>query len=316
MSRRLHGSNVSAFAFAVTSTALAVAGCSSSSSSATPPRSDAATDVTVARPDGGGPGTEGGGGDAGPCTSPSAALAIRFSPMYSAYVTDSKMQTFAVPAIVTGGTGTATWSASDQAAVSFAPDLATGGTLMTINAATPAVTITARIGSECTTATLNVTSAVEADWAAGNARYNNGVPIVIGCIDQKVKSMLPPDSGITLPGPPDGGCPDAGPSCTSCHGSNPTGGFFTGVQHTPEQTAGFSDQQLIDVIVKGVVNDGGAFDPNILPYPYWQAFHTWTDINTPAAQKAMVVYLRSLTPIANEGGVNFGQIQDSGLVGD
>jgi hypothetical protein len=188
---------------------------------------------------------------------------------------------------------------------------------MTVKSATPSVTITAQVGSQCTSTTLNITSAVEADWQVGNARYNNGVPLVEGCIDQNIIPVLL-DAGIhlNLPGPPDSGCPDAGPACTACHGANPTGGFFQGVEHTPEQTAGFSDQDLVTIFTQGIVPDGGSYNPNLLPYNFWQAFHTWKDIATPEEQKGMVVYLRSLAPADEEGGLNFGEIADAGILGD
>ncbi len=294
----------------VCGTGAALGACSSSSTGGggtNPPGVDAASDST-----------KGKGGEGGACT-PSSALAILFSPMYSAFVTDSTEQEFRIPAILTGAAAgsTITWSASDPTAVSFAHDVATGGTIITMaSAPSSAVTITASIGSACATSPLTITSAVEADWAVGNARYNNNVPIVIGCIDSKVKAIIPADAGIKLPPAPDGGCPDAGPACTGCHGSNPTGGFFTGVQHTPEQTGGFSDQQLIEIITTGTVPEGGAFNPEIIPYAYWQAFHTWKDINTPELQKGIVVYLRSLTPEPNQGGLNFGSLRDAGLVSD
>jgi len=252
-------------------------------------------------------------GDGGPCTQ-SSSLQIHFAPMYSAFVTDNTTHLFQVPAVVTGASGTALWSASDSSAVTFTADPTTGGTTMTVtSASTPSVTITAQVGSLCTSATLNITSALQADWAAGSARYNNGVPVYPGCIDQKLLPLLA-DSGITLPGPPDGGCPTQGPACTGCHGSAPTGGFFTGVQHTPEQTAGFSDEQLVNIFVNGTVDDGGPYDPNLLPYEYWHLFHTWSDISTTDEQKGMVVYLRSLTPISENGGLNFGGLQDAGII--
>jgi hypothetical protein len=162
---------------------------------------------------------------------------------------------------------------------------------------------------------LNITSAVEADWAVGNARYNNNVPLYPGCVDEKVLPLLA-DSGITIPPPPEAGCPDAGPACTGCHGANPTGGFFTGVLHTPEQTAGFTDEQLVNIFVNGIVDDGGPFNQDIVPYEYWTLFHTWSDINTPELQKGMVVYLRSLTPAVEQGGLNFGGLQDAGILTD
>lgn len=287
--------------------AMAVVACSSSSSGGSAPGIDSgATNVDSGSPS----------GDGGACTT-STSLQIHFAPMYSAFITDSSAHPFQVPAIVTGGSGTAMWSASDPTAVSFAANPTTGGTIMTVKSASSPVTITATVGTECTSAQLVITSAVEADWDVGNARYNNGVPLVAGCIDQKLIPVLA-DAGINyhLPGPPDSGCPDAGPACTECHGANPTGGFFQGVEHTPEQTAGFSNQDLVSIFTQGVVPDGGAYNPNIIPYQFWQAFHTWSDISTPAQQKGMVVYLRSLAPADEEGGLNFGTIDEAGIVGD
>jgi hypothetical protein len=243
------------------------------------------------------------------CT-PSKTLEIHFAPMYSAFVTDNTSHTFQIPAIVTGGSGTVTWTASPSAAVTFAPDPATGGTMMTVKAATPTVTITAQVGSLCTTSELHVTSALEADWKAGNARYNNGVPVYPGCVGAKLAPALA-EAGIDLPPPPDGGCPEAGPACTGCHGSTPTAGFFAGVQHTPEQTGGFSDQALVDIFVRGT---DPTFDTSYLPYEYWHVFHTWTDIATPEQQKAMIVYLRSLAPAPEDGGINFGVLKDAGIL--
>jgi hypothetical protein len=286
--------------------AIAVVACSSSSSGTTAGNDSGATNVD----------SGGSSGDGGACTA-STSLQIHFAPMYSAFVTDSTNQQFQVPAIVTGGSGTAMWSASDPSAVSFTPDPSTGGTVMTVKSATPTVTITAQVGSLCTSTTLSITSAVEADWQVGNARYNNGVPLVAGCIDGKLIPVLA-DAGIhiNLPGPPDSGCPDAGPACTQCHGANPTGGFFQGVEHTPEQTAGFSDQDLVAIFTQGIVPDGGSYNPNLLPYNFWQAFHTWSDIATPEQQKGMVVYLRSLAPAEEEGGLNFGTVDEAGILGD
>ena len=64
------------------------------------------------------------------------------------------------------------------------------------------------------------------------------------------------------------------------------------------------------------MDDGGPYDPSFLPYEYWHLFHTWSDIATPAEQKGMVVYLRSLTPAYEKGGLNFGGLADAGILGD
>ncbi len=305
MRRPMLGSGIlTALFMGGTAAAAGLAACSSSSSN------------SLGGPDSSTTGTD---SPSGSCTM-SSTLQIHYAPMYSAFVTDSTMQQFQVPAIVTKGSGpseTATWSASPADAVTFVTDPTSGGTIMTLKTAGPTVTITAQVGSECTTAQLTVTSAVEADWAVGNARYNNGVPLVAGCIDQNLLPVLA-DAGIMvhLPPIPDSGCPDAGPACTQCHGANPTGGFFQGVEHTPEQTAGFSDQDLVGIFANGTVPAGGAYNPNIIPYNFWQAFHTWSDIATPEQQKGMVVYLRSLAPAVEEGGLNFGMVEEAGITGD
>ena len=303
MQRRMFGRGVvSAILVGACGAAVALAACSSSNATSPGNGSDSGVqtgDSSTTTSDG------------GACT-PSSALQIHFAPMYSAFVTDSTQQNFEVPAIVTGGSGTATWSASDPTAVTFAVDSTTGGTVMTVKSATPTVTITAQIGSACTSTQLSITSAVESDWTTGSARYNNGVPIYPGCIDTKLAPILV-EAGIHLPPVPDAGCPDAGPACTACHGAAPTGGFFQGVEHTPAQTAGFSDDQLVNIFVNGTVDDGGPFDPSILPYGYWHLFHTWSDISTPEQQKGMIVYLRSLTPVVEEGGLNFGGLQEAGV---
>lgn len=247
------------------------------------------------------------------CTA-SSSLQILFGPMYSAYLTDSTKHVFQIPAIanVNDTAASASWSASDPNAVAFTPDPETGGTLITVKSAASAVTITAQVAQCTATTQLHVTAATEADWQAGNARYNNGVPVYPGCVGAKLAPQLA-EAGIDLPPPPDAGCPEAGPACTGCHGSMPTAGFFQGVEHTPEQTGGFTDQELIDIFVNGVDR---TYDTTYVPYEYWHVFHTWTDIDTPAARKAMVVYLRSLKPALEDGGVNFGVLHDAGILPD
>jgi hypothetical protein len=112
----------------------------------------------------------------------------------------------------------------------------------------------------------------------------------------------------------DGGM--VGPACTNCHGLAAMSGPFRDIAHTPEQTGGFSDQDLIDIVVNGVVPDGGYFDNAILPYDRWQRIHKWDDI-TDDQKFGMVVYLRSLTPTSQTGTANFGgrMRRDGGMGG-
>jgi hypothetical protein len=252
-----------------------------------------------------------GGNHASPCTTviscTSPSLGIVFTPMYSAYIPGDNTHTFKIPAVVNGITdqSVVTWGVSDPSAVSCETDPTTGGVMITVQKAEN-VTIVAQAGPLCATSTLNVTSALESDWQAGNARYNSGTPLYLGCIGLS-RHM------------PEGGCPDAGPACTACHGATATATTafgFNDIAHTPEQTGGFSDQDLIDIFTNGQVPDGGYFDPSIVSYNTWSRFHNWTDIQGDT-QKGMVVYLRSLEPTAQNGSADFGGMygRDGGYPG-
>jgi len=274
----------------------AVAACSSSSSNA-----------------GGTGGTSPDGSTAGGACSMPNSLTIAFNPMYSAFIPGSNVQTFLVPAVVKGVSGASvTWSASDMTAVGLQTDSSTGGTTITV-LKPGTVTINAQIGSTlCGSALLTVTQNTEDDWTAGNMRYNNGVALINPYMMGGDGGMpqAPPPGGFMIPSasdpsplePADGG---PGPACTNCHGPTATMGIFQGIEHTPEQTAGFSDQELIDIVVNGIIPDGGYYDSTIIPYEYWQFFHKWRDL-TDAQQKGIVVYLRSLTPSAQNGKLDFG----------
>src|SRR5580700_8385281 len=77
---------------------------------------------------GNGNGSSSGGGQ-GSCPNPTVELA--FSPMYSAFVTDSTQQTFQIPVIVADGTQ-ATWTSSDPSSVQLTADPVSGGEMITI----------------------------------------------------------------------------------------------------------------------------------------------------------------------------------------
>jgi hypothetical protein len=141
------------------------------------------------------------------------------------------------------------------------------------------VTIFARVGADCGKSVLNITSATEAAWAAGNARYNNSI-----------------DPGTIR---------DAGPGadysklgCTNCHGS--LGTVIQDVQHTAYQIGGYSDQQLIEVFTLGLKPPG--IPQRILGYNLWHQFHQWT--MTEDEKQGIVIYLRSLEP-KPQGETNF-----------
>jgi hypothetical protein len=310
-------------------------------------------------------------GDGGVVTTadcPNPTLSISFSPMYSAFIPGSTAQTFAIP-VVTNDGNTATWSLSDptqgniqqpeQFTAGGLDGLTLNGAMITINgtggATAPetvgSVIVIAKEGTACGTAVLNITQNTEDDWTIGNARYNDGVILSLGG---------PPGGGdgggFTIPdgGFGEGGFPhhdgggggfhqadggsffevDGGTACSNCHGATAIANNvpFHDVEHTPEQTGGFSDSDLADIIIRGTVPDGGFWDPAVFTtladggnscpdagttlspdmpacalraYAAWQQIHQWNDI-TDAQLPGVIAYLRALTPAAQTGTSNFG----------
>jgi hypothetical protein len=312
-----------------------------------------------------GPGTMGAHGDAGigtvstqpgACTNPTVQLI--FSPMYSAFIPGSTEHAFSIPAVTADG-NPATWSLSDPTQANLqlqsfqnGGDLVPG-VLITVagagNDAGQVTVIATESGGACGISVLSITQNTVSDWMTGSARYNNGTALT---------PLMPPDGGF--PGFdgnfPDGGFifdgnfPDGfafdssffpsadatsiaevegGTACTNCHGPTATNGPFKTVSHTPEQTGGFSDTDLANIILNGEIPDGGYFDPTVLvpncdggatctaqAVSIWHFFHRWSDI-TPTELPGVICYLRSLTPQAQTGMSNFGGFfrRDAGNAG-
>jgi hypothetical protein len=240
------------------------------------------------------------------CPTPDG-LPIVFNPVYSGY---DGVHNYQVPVFVEGvDPGSVTWGASDPTMVSLQPYVA--GIMITTKKAGD-VTIVAQMGSKCGSAPLHITAFTADDWALGNMRYNNGNPLNFDYDAAGVNPSEIPDGGFDASGFDASGidaCAYATPNpfenppaaCTNCHGDMSNGKLFgmtlfSDVQHTPEQTGGFSDEQLTNVFVNGTVPPGGYFENSIVPYCDWHSFHTWRDISTPAEQTGMLAYLRSLTP--------------------
>ena len=227
---------------------------------------------------GGSSGGGGGGSNAtkGACDNPQ--LEILFSPMFSAY---DGVHPFKLPAVVNSiMPGAVTWSASDPSYVDLTADPGNGGTMITTRKA-GTVQIIASAGGLCGVSTLTIAHASPDDWMVGSARYNNGI-VLRG-----------------LPGRGDAGAQAAEAACTSCHGDTATMGAFKTVSHTPMQTGGFSDQDLINIFTMGMVPPGGYFDETVVRYELWQGFHKWQ--MTPDQARGVIVYLRSLTPQSQMG---------------
>jgi hypothetical protein len=208
-------------------------------------------------------------------------LLIFFSPMYSAF---DGVHEFKVPAIADNVDPMAvTWSASDPSMVDLVPDATVGGVMITTRKSGKVQITATTTSGQRGTSTLNITQASPDAWNLGNTRYNNGVTLTGGLMGTQTMMMV---------------------ACTNCHGDTATMNVFRTVSHTPEQTGGFSDEELIAIFTMATVPRGSYFDSSVVNYNQWHGFHNW--MMSPEEAKGIIVYLRSLTPQAQAGRRNFG----------
>lgn len=286
----------------------------------------------------GGEGTMGGGSAGGGMAGTGGAtLTLAFNPMYSAF--DGNAHEFQVPVKVTGATGKLTVKTEPDGFVQTKPH-PEGIMLVTQKAGECKVIITDAEGNSGE-AKLVVTQNDPSDVDIGKERYANGVD-----------AFNLPEGGIRFPeggfpGLPEGGFGEGGirfgegglrfpegglmimrnaeAACTFCHipegapAENMTMGQVD-VEHTPQQTAGYSDEDLIAIFTMAkkpagapyrVVNGGGLIPDNVAQTIYAR-FHTW-DVK-PETQKGIVAYLRSLTPKA-QANIDFGGLLRGGIPG-
>jgi hypothetical protein len=161
------------------------------------------------------------------------------------------------------------------------------------------VDIIAQYAQQCGMTTLHIAAATDADWKIGNERYNNGTIIMKTGSGDLVRAV-DQDGGI-----------DA--RCTNCHGITATNATYATVDHTPQQTGGYSDTELIGIFTRALVPAGGYFDESIVPLARWTEFHQWN--MTADQEKGIVVYLRALTPAPQQGRENLPTRTDSDASG-
>jgi len=208
------------------------------------------------------------------------AIQIVFQPAYSAF---DGQNHYKVPAVVAGiSPSIIKWSTSDDTKVTHTPDDSFGGEMFEMTGAGE-ITIFAAAGNLCGHSVLRITQATVAQWQLGASRYNNGVVA---------------NRGTTRPDSSTG----KDVACTNCHGA--TGSLGT-VEHTPMQTAGYSDLDMKNIFLNGTTPNGQLAQPiTNLTYAEWHAFHTWTVASDDEAN-GLVYYLRSLTPVST-GNADFG----------
>lgn len=256
--------------------------------------------------------SDGGTGDE-PVEAERAAL-IRYSPMYSAFdgVRDYKLPVFLDQTVYAGTDpvveSSITWTVDSKYAAKEAfPEVKGAAMLTTKNAGQTTVTVnvTTESGRKLEdTATLQIADADDATWAAGESRYNNNVTINLGMFGGTGMGGMggSPPADPTTGGPPDISMlipRDA--SCANCH--NNSSGIT--VEHTPLQTAGYSDDDLVNIFTQGAKPMDAVFNSPFLknlPAQYqemiYKQLHTW-DIAA-EVEKGIVFKLRSITPKVQE----------------
>jgi hypothetical protein len=224
-----------------------------------------------------------------------AELSIQFATMYSAF---DGMHDFKLPAVVTG-VKKVKWSVSDPSIASI--ETQTDGSAMITVLAAGTVDIIAKAGSITGKAPLTITQSQDNEWEAGNQRYNNGTVLT-----RPMKGQGEGDGGggggyEGGGGGGGGGYKDKQLSCTNCHGAGADKGSGD-VEHTPTQTGGYSDDQLVTIFTKGQ-KPAGVPQRVMMNKAQWSKLHQWQ--MDEYAVKGIVVYLRSLEP-KSQGDVDFG----------
>jgi hypothetical protein len=203
--------------------------------------------------------------------------------MYSAY---DGMHTFQIPVVPQGGVTVDKWEIVDangkvQTDVAdFVDQPSFGGTMITTRKAGDFVVL-AHAGKQSGSAQIHITSADPSVWQTGESRYNDNITL---------DTLIP--TGTSTAGIP------KDVSCANCHGD---GANFLDVQHTPQQTGGYSDDDLKKIITMGM-KPPGAKSKTGVPLALYAYFHTW--MATDDEQQGLVIYLRSLTP-KSQGALDF-----------
>jgi hypothetical protein len=91
--------------------------------------------------------------------------------------------------------------------------------------------------------------------------------------------------------------------CSNCHSEVADA---LDVEHTPQQTGGYSDDELISIFTMGQ-KPGDAKFHTPFPEALYMRFHTWEA--TEEEREGLVTYLRSLTP-KTQGPLDFQGLRD------
>ncbi|MBS2018365.1 MAG: hypothetical protein JST00_36200 [Deltaproteobacteria bacterium] len=215
----------------------------------------------------------------------SSDLEIHFPKMYSAFAPGHE---FKIPAAVEG-VKNVKWSVSDDAIADI--EKQEDGSAMITARQAGTVDIIAKAGGLVGRAQLVISAATAEEWEAGNQRYNNGIVLKRGEGKNREAGAPPPSDPSRKQA-----------ACTNCHSGASAGNESADVEHTPMQTAGYTDQQLIDIFTKGT-KPAGVPQRIMMSKDRWKKIHQWE--MDELAVKGVVVYLRSLEP-KSQGETDFG----------
>jgi len=212
-----------------------------------------------------------------------------------------------VPIVAQGGVTVDSWEIVDMngkkvsGVADFTSDTSLGGTMLKTTKAGDYIVL-AKAGKQGGCAQIHITSGTPAEWETGAARYDNNIMLSLTMPQEAVQMAMA--GSLNLP---------KDVSCKNCHGE---GAMFLSVQHTPQQTAGYTDDELAKILTMGMKPTPP--DPNAqsqctpyqwspsktgVPLALYRWFHTWTA--TDEEIKGLVMYLRSIAP-ASQGTLDFG----------
>ena len=219
-----------------------------------------------------------------------STLSIHFNPMYSGY---DGVHTYQIPATVdTNGLPSSTtinWSASDPNMVDLAPD-PNGIDVMITTKMAGTVSIIATTDTGIGQVPLNIAAYTPDQWATGQTRYTSGTPT---SLRQQVH-----------------GSTDKYVACSSCHSSMMGS---VAIEHTPEQTGGFTDQEIQNIFLMGQLPAADLQVPLFGGAAQFMSFHQW-QVGSVDESNGLVAYLRSLAPMA-QGQIDFGGFGHGGADG-
>ena len=206
-----------------------------------------------------------------------STLNIAFSPMYSGY---DGVHTYQIPATINNTDGPVTWTASDKSMVDLTPD-PNGIDVMITTKKAGKVTIQAVAGDAMGKSVLTIEQFTPDQWAAGMNRYTTGDIVTLQQAFHHTGSK--------------------NAMCAGCHSSQPNS---PAIEHTPEQTGGYTDDQITNIFMNGVLPVQDQSNSLFVSPMFFMGFHTWT-LDSPDEMLGLVAYLRALAP-KSQGSIDFG----------